>query len=575
MKTILFFVFLFNFCIEAKIPSFTIEKSREYELLYAFLRSSFVEEDYGYVLEGIKPISIRNYYRLAHVPLCSDIFYCENEIKKSLVLYELIPLLKKMNQYQKKFILKVTPLSVLGCKNIGMEVQFIHIPLLQKTIEENITLFKYILGPVVEAKELVNRIAYSDESLSDILLENQVLIGIVLGFGTHNSLVGGRQEQINSLFFSQDMLPFASKGSSVSENYAYNYFNMNGGNDTLIGFRSDFIPLVPTSSFQTIKEEQETISSLEDSLPDCLNQKPRFCCNAYKGSYANEKLFDNLIKSQKNIHKLLSKDNFLEIVLKKILGISPLIHCKKKKSEFLDFSFFRGSIGIDGWNQLLFDVTKKYNEMQKKHFYESFFHFSNEPPSDCHLGASIEALHGLELALDNLSESKEYFKKLTSHSSLSTIVDLQLYYKIIVEGTGKNIEEYDRVKISYDIKELDESNTIINANHKVWLSRAQMIPGLAHGMKEMKIGEEREIYIYPSLAYGVLTTLSPCKGLIARVQLHDIDEKSSKPLPALIPINCDWIEDSKIQEKMKETCEKAPLYTGWFYRNLMNKIETI
>lgn len=67
-----FFIFLILFLnshLQAAPCSFEIKKTRDYELLEKFFRISCTEEEYGYVLEGIKPISIRNVYHPAFISL--------------------------------------------------------------------------------------------------------------------------------------------------------------------------------------------------------------------------------------------------------------------------------------------------------------------------------------------------------------------------------------------------------------------------------------------------------------------------------------------------------------------------
>lgn len=292
--------------------------------------------------------------------LSSIISYSENEILKSLLAFEALPLLKKINQDRTNFVLKVAPLNVLGSSDLGIEVQFIHVPLLQKVIEENISLFKYILGPTITSKKLVDRLAFSEETLSDILLENPVLIGIVLGYGPHNSLIGGRKEYINFLSFSRDLAPFASKGlilNDSKESYGWHYLNVAGGNDQLMSFKIDDTPLVPMPGFLTLTEEIETLNQLNESLPHCLNQTPSFHFGAYKGGSSNQSLFERLTIGQKNIQKLLKKEDFLENLLIKLLGQQPYISCEKTSSSPLDFSFFKGTLGVNGWKHLLLHIS--------------------------------------------------------------------------------------------------------------------------------------------------------------------------------------------------------------------------
>lgn len=572
---LIFLILCFHSILEAILQPYKIEKIRDYELLEKFFRISFKQEEYGYVLDGIKPISIRNFYHPIHIPITADICSSQNEILKSLLIFEAIPILKKIRQHEKNFVLKVTPLNVLGDSNLGVEVQFINVPILCKVIEENISLFKYILGPHLNSKDLVDRIAFSDESLSDILLENHTLIGIVLGFGSHNSLIGGRQEEINFLSFSQDMAPFASKGlvfNSSKECYGWHYLNAVGGNDRLMSFRIDYLPLIPKPGFLTIKEEIETISQLNEPLPKCLlDEEPCFYFGAYKGDTSNKKLFDALKKSQKNVQQLLKKEDFLENILTKILDKKPCICCEKPNSSPLDFSFFKGSIDSNGWREMLLQISDTFEDEQKLIFFKTFFNPPDQPTMPCRMNSSKFTLTGLKKALENFSITKKYFEDLINDPTLSMVVKDQLYFKILQQDYGKTLNGSDRIKINYHITDLNHN--ILSANYNTWLSISQLIPGFAHGLKDMKIGEKRQIYIHPSLAYGILTTLPPAMGLIAYVQLIDIDEKYSKSMPPLMSFDCTWIEDPILLKEIEESITGKPHFLGWFYHQLINKIE--
>ena len=557
------------------LPTFKIENKREYEILNKFFRICFTQEEFGYVLEGIKPISIRNYCYPANIQPCANIFYTENEILRSLLLFEAIPTIKRMAPYEKDLVLKIAPLNLLGANHLGVEVQFIHVPALTKAIEENISLFKYILGPLVTTKDLVQRIAFSDESFFDILLENHVLIGIVLGYGTYNSLMGGRSDQVDFLSISRDMAPFASKSLTLNDQkecYSWHYLNAIGGNDTLMSFRVDDAPLVPNQRFPTIIDEINAIGQLDESLPSCLYKEPAFIFGAYKGGPSNHPLFDRLIKAQKNIQLLLQHDNFLDNVLTKILGQNPSICCTRSDSAAIDAAFFKGTIGIKGWEQILLQVADNLDDDEKKtRFFNSFFDPPKQPRQPASLASSKFTRDGLKIALENLSLSKKYFASLDKDSSLSTVVKNQLYFRTLKFGSGLEWTGFDRIKINYHIKDLNQN--ILSANYHTWLSASQLILGFSHGIKGMRMGEIREIFIHPSLAYGVMTTLPPCMGLISHVELLDFDKKDSKSVPPLKNVDCNWIEDPKLLEEIEQSIENKPIFLSWFYRTLFDKIE--
>lgn len=114
---------------------------------------------------------------------------------------------------------------------------------------------------------------------------------------------------------------------------------------------------------------------------------------------------------------------------------------------------------------------------------------------------------------------------------------------------------------------------ILFANYHTWLDLAETIPGFAHGLQGMREGEKRHIFIHPALAYGALTTLPSCIGIIAKVELYEIDEKSSKPLPLLKAMDLNWVQNPSLLSSIEESIQQLPQFVGSFYRNLLNKIE--
>ena len=53
-------------------------------------------------------------------------------------------------------------------------------------VKSNLPLFQYILGPEVTPEKLLTKLTDPNESFHNVLNENKTLIGILLGFGTHN-----------------------------------------------------------------------------------------------------------------------------------------------------------------------------------------------------------------------------------------------------------------------------------------------------------------------------------------------------------------------------------------------------
>jgi hypothetical protein len=118
----------------------------------------------------------------------------------------------------------------------------------------------------------------------------------------------------------------------------------------------------------------------------------------------------------------------------------------------------------------------------------------------------------------------------------------------------------------------DREQNVLFANCDTWLCLSQTIPGFAHGMQGMRIGEKRTIFVHPVLGYGAATTLPPCIGLTIKVHLLDVGEGSSLPLPALNPLILDWIQSKGLYRSIEESIRRQPQLIGSFYSALLDKM---
>ncbi len=575
IKFLLISVFVIQACsLKAKLVSIRIENRGDYELLDQFFRTEFIKENYGYVLEGIKPICVRDCYSIDQFPVSSYFEISENYFTNNLLIREVLPIWNKLCAHQKNFVLKAVSLKDSAVAP-GIEVQFINIASLKEVIDKNIDLFRYILGPTVRTDQLVNRIAYSNESLTDILQNNLVLTGIVLGYGSHNSLVGGRAETIDSLIISSDCAPFFPKIFLAGEKnhfldpvrYGPFYLEFAGGNDFQL--RNSFIQ--PSAGFLNVEEELIAIDALSEPLPSALKETPRFIFGAYKGGDSNQPLFNGLLKAQRQIASLLKKPDFLESVLEKIGGKKPLITCEKPSFSSPLCSLVSSYTNAQKWVRILQERINNFEDQkEKRDFIKGFLESTASSPKM--VGASSAALRGLNKAINNLAVANAHFTSYAKDDSLQEIVKDELYFKITHANSDKQrLKGEDRVRMGYVISDVE--GNVLFANCDTWLDLSQTILGFVHGVQGMHIGEKRTLFIHPALAYGVLTTLPPCIELVVQVHLLGIKEGSHRELPALRPHDFGWIQDPCYKGVIEESIEKIPAFTGSFYRQMLDKIE--
>jgi FKBP-type peptidyl-prolyl cis-trans isomerase len=554
--------------------SIHVENRRDYEILDQFFRMGIFEEEYGYVLMGLKPISVRNFYSLDSFPIAKDLQHTEKEFTNVLLVRESIPVWDRLCSQQNNFVLKVVPLEDSESVVPGWEVQFINLAQLREVIDTNIDLFRYILGPATKTDQLLKQIAYSGKQLNDILHDDLVLVGIVLGFGSHNSLGGGRTDTLFDRSLSRDCAPFASKGRLLQNTERHRHFGSyyldyaGGGEDTL--FRRPFSPLEPSQGFVQVEDELLALKAMDDPLPGSLQQEPAFVFGAYKEGSSNQPFFVQLQKVQRQIQELLHKSNFLECVLEKIGGKRPRITCKPSHETLAQYS-----IPSKEWSRMVQRVADHCEDQQGKRAFIEAFHqpsaSSRVPPRM--VGASRAILEGLKRSLNNLTAANVHFEALSKDDSLQEIVPKQLYFKTTTRGSRKELKGADHIRVGYIIE--DGEGNILFANHDAWLHLSQTIPGFAHGIQRMCVGEKRMLFVHPALAYGVLTTLPPCSELRITVQLLDIEDKVSNILPSLTPLDLEWIQDPAFYRVIEESIEQKPRFIGSFYRDLLDKVQGV
>jgi FKBP-type peptidyl-prolyl cis-trans isomerase len=559
--------------------SLSVTDQRDYDVLYQFFKMGVFDEEYGYVLEGLKPISVRNFTPVEEIHAYTDVSYAQKEFANTLLVGQAIEVWRRICSKQNHFVLKATPLN--SSTTTGWEVQFINLPKLKEVIQDNITLFQYILGPQINAEGLAYAIAYSNQDFSSILQDDLVLVGIVLGYGTQSSMVGGRAETIANRTISKDCPPFLPKSQLMlsTKKHSLNvytpsafgayYLSFAGGDDSQ--FRDEYRKLHPSTGFLTIEDELIKIDAMRDqSYPPRLREKPAFIFDAFKNGLSNKPFFDRLLKTQKQIRAHLKKPDFLEKILEKIGGKKPTITCKNmhKKDQKIrtDFSSHK-------WIHILRSAANRFETQEEQSaFFQSYCHPTKEcqePPKM--LGASNAMLAGIKKALANLAASDSFFEKISKDHTLESIVPSKISFKITEKGQGKPLVGSGRIRASYVIEDL--KGNILFANCDDWLNLSDTILGFAYGVQGMHIGEKRILYIHPAYGYGALTTLPPCSGLVINIHLLDIDTKATGKLPPLKPLDIKWFQDPAYLVEIKSSVEQKPKYLGFLYKMMLDQIE--
>ncbi|HEV8051579.1 MAG TPA: hypothetical protein VGP47_03725, partial [Parachlamydiaceae bacterium] len=126
----------------------------------------------------------------------------------------------------------------------------------------------------------------------------------------------------------------------------------------------------------------------------------------------------------------------------------------------------------------------------------------------------------------NVEEADRYLRILDQNHEYTKVFDLPLFYRILNNGQGKVLQLPSEVLINYSFAYLDDeiiADTFKKQSERLNLN--DVVPGFGLGMK---VGEEREILIHPSLGYGIFTSLKKGVFLKAKVQLVDIIAQEDK-----------------------------------------------
>jgi hypothetical protein len=552
-----------------------IENEADYEILDCFFKMGCEDEEYGYVLEGEKPISIRHFYPMDRFPLFKNIEHGRQEFAKTLLVQKAVSVWNRICKNQKRIVLKAIFPKSSKSTSSELEIALINVPVLKKTIASNIDLFRYVLGSSITAEELSDRIAWSSEPLSSLLQNNRILEGIVLGFGSHNSVIGGRMETIYANILSKDCPPFLPKSRLMlskenpmaPEAFGYYFLEYAGGENAFFRENPPAFSFDPLSS--NPMEEILAMNAMEESIPDSLYEAPAFIFGAFNGGSSNKLLFDRLLKAQRETQNLLKDPKFLEKILTKIGGKKAVISCKNRNTTV---SAFCNKMTAEEWVQIL---EKTMGQFETKESQAAFIKaFCNPPPTPPIAPkiarASPAMLRGLQKALSNLAIADNYFDHLFKKDAVIEIMPNQLYIKTTRQGSGKKLEKSDLVRLSYVIEDL--GGNILFANHDHWLPLSQTIPGIAYGVKDMSIGEKRTLFVHPALGYGALTTLPPCAALIIKVELLDFDATISTINSSLSSIDLNWIQNPELYKDIQESIKQKPHFLGFFYRQLLDEM---
>ena len=121
-------------------------------------------------------------------------------------------------------------------------------------------------------------------------------------------------------------------------------------------------------------------------------------------------------------------------------------------------------------------------------------------------------------AVENLKKAEEFLVKNSKESSVISVGDGKVQYKIEKSGGGEELKEHYSPLIRYVGKYLD--GTIFGSSKEdEMISLDETIAGFNKGLLGMKEGEKRTLFIHPDYAYGTSGYLPPNSLLTFEIEL--------------------------------------------------------
>ena len=553
LKMVVFLVLLFSALFAEQIR---IDDPLDFRILEQFFRTMMSDDDYGYVIDGVKPISVREFGSPEHLPLPHSPMFSSD-----ICAMEVIEVWNRVRPKKVNITLKTTKIFNAEADAPRVEFLFINSKELLKAIESNINLFRYVLGPSLGAKDILKYIVEFDVSLSDILKKDLVLTGIVLGFGAYNSLMYSRTEMLQNSQCNPDIPPFSSRfgllfpGLDSLREHAIFFSYINGSiQNRYQPNRTHFVH--SGLGFKCTKDELNFINSQQIDLPKSLTEEtPRFIFGAYKNEGA-QSLIDRLKLSQERIKFDLNRPDFLELVLEKISGEKPIIECSLRKS--IGFPL-KGDVEKAVAKVIWSNCSQLGSDLVSE-FIGAFCRKDHQEQQEPKLYLMPGSLTGFRLAQNNLRFAEEQLATCSSKEHLEEVVLDRIYFERLETGSGNCLGTADELLLSYVME--DGRGRILSANHNCSINLSETVPGFALGIEGMKEGETRKIYIHPAYGYGVNTTLPPCTFLTAKVTLHRINSHTQYTCPPLDPIDLSWLKNPELFQEFEQSSQQTARYLG-------------
>lgn len=427
-----------------------------------------------------------------------------------------------------------------------------------QAVNENLSLFRYVLGPTLTAEALLQELIDAKDDFYNVLKDDTALQGILFGYGTQNALLVSRSESVccshvNDQKEEFPLLPYKIRMERTSE----------PKNQTKH----------PSFGFHSIFEEIEALnhrisSSHEDSLRDPY-VLPFFGCEL--DSEVTQSLLATYKKNQAELLKVVQEPDFLEKTLAKFFTTTSgtiEIPSIPTKNEPL-FVESREDVSDKLADLLAIDVQYTENRSRElccKSYLQGFEaqELYGQDPKEMIFNPYWEETYNLNEDLnrsEKLKKANDYFNRLSQSEKYTCLIPNGIYYRVLRKGQGEPASsKMKKASFHYSYKILGEKKpysfgTIIDENPE------HFIPGLIHTLIGMKRGEERFVCIHPKYGYGDHSLYEPNLTFLVKVQLLEFEEGDREitilPPYELVMKNIEEMQARFEELKVKEYYEKG------------------
>lgn len=473
-------------------------------LLNAFLRAT-VESYSGYTLYGDKPIALEGY---AIYPFGATFAPFPSAISK----IKGIELWKDLNisLHNKEYFFVIFQESNY-CHMVSINRRAF-----LKVVNENISLFRYVLGPHVTAEKLLTNLIDAGNDFYHVLKNDNALLGILLGYGTQNSISHARDEIITNanIWTRTDKFPFLSQAALMQ-----------------CGQLPKATKNTPSLGFQTLKQEHQALEmskkNSRELKPFEKYQIPYFSCDPH--SKETQELLKIYEQNREEVAHALESDGFLEKTLHKLFtttsGGLEIAQVPQQRDLYLQ----------SDPEELITTLTSWIHTLAKWEWGESlsqaYLHGVTDREEENISATDYQTMERWQIERDflcakNLAKANAFFKKLADNHSLTGMIPNRILYKTLLKGTqnplsakAKNVSFHYAFRFQGE-KQFRDCDTVKQE------SLEHFIPGISHVLIGMKRGEERLVYIHPAYGYGENSFFPPNQAIIAKIQLIHFEEGS-------------------------------------------------